>query len=89
MALPFALNNENVESIDPSNSPSWLGELKDHEIGAWVDYAFLLLLGGVPWQCYYQRVLSSKTSKRAVLLSYGGGLIALIMTIPSVIMIFS
>ena len=53
--------------------------------GLWIDYAFLLMLGGIPWQCYYQRVLSSKTSKRAVLLSYGGGLIALIMTIPSVI----
>ena len=55
--------------------------------GEWIDYAFLLMLGGIPWQCYYQRVLSSKTSKRAVLLSYGGGLIALIMTIPSVSLI--
>ena len=53
--------------------------------GVWVDYAFLLLLGGVPWQCYYQRVLSSKTSRRAQILSYGGGLIALIMTAPSVL----
>ena len=56
--------------------------------GLWIDYAFLLMLGGIPWQCYYQRVLSSKTSKRAVLLSYGGGLIALIMTIPSVSLIY-
>ena len=56
--------------------------------GLWIDYAFLLMLGGIPWQCYYQRVLSSKTSKRAVLLSYGGGLIALIMTIPSVNLIY-
>ena len=51
----------------------------------WADYAFLLLLGGVPWQCYYQRVLSSQTSKRAQMLSYGGGMIALIMTAPSVL----
>ena len=57
------------------------------DVGLWIDYAFLLMLGGIPWQCYYQRVLSSKTSKRAVLLSYGGGLIALIMTIPSVSLI--
>ena len=53
--------------------------------GLWIDYAFLLLLGGIPWQCYYQRVLSSQTSKRAQMLSYGGGLIALIMTAPSVL----
>ena len=58
------------------------------DVGLWIDYAFLLMLGGIPWQCYYQRVLSSKTSKRAVLLSYGGGLIALIMTIPSVNLIY-
>ena len=53
----------------------WIGEIKDYQIGEWIDYAFLLLLGGIPWQCYYQRVLSSTTSKRAVLLSFGGGLI--------------
>jgi len=84
LALPFALNHETVDSIDQSVTP-WFGEVESHRWGEWIDYAFLLMLGGIPWQCYYQRVLSSKTSKRAVLLSYGGGLIALIMTIPSVL----
>lgn len=82
LALPFALQNENVSSISPEVT-EWFGSLPDYEIGLWIDYAFLLLLGGIPWQCYYQRVLSSKTSTRAMLLSYGGGLIALIMTVPS------
>jgi len=84
LALPFALNHETVASIDQSVTP-WFGEIESQDWGLWIDYAFLLMLGGIPWQCYYQRVLSSKTSKRAVLLSYGGGLIALIMTIPSVL----
>jgi len=84
LALPFALNHEHVASIDPEVT-EWIGEVKTQDWGVWIDYAFLLLLGGIPWQCYYQRVLSSKTSKRAVFLSYGGGLIALIMTIPSVL----
>jgi len=84
LALPFSLNHKAVESIDPGTT-DWFGEVKSHEWGIWIDYAFLLLLGGIPWQCYYQRVLSSKTSNRAVLLSYGGGLIALIMTVPSVL----
>jgi len=84
LALPFALNHEHVASIDPEVT-EWIGEVKTQDWGIWIDYAFLLLLGGIPWQCYYQRVLSSKTSKRAVFLSYGGGLIALIMTIPSVL----
>ena len=49
-------------------------------MGLWVDYWFLLVFGGIPWQCYYQRVLSSKTANRAMFLSYGGAAIALIMT---------
>ena len=91
LALPFSLTNEHVSSIiDTSNATAswdWIGKVESHEWGTWIEYAFLLLLGGIPWQCYYQRVLSSKTSKRAVLLSYGGGLIALIMTVPSVIFV--
>lgn len=85
LSLPFALEkvHEQGGSIDPEIT-NWVGEIKDFQIGEWIDYAFLLLLGGIPWQCYYQRVLSSTTSKRAVLLSFGGGLIALIMTVPSV-----
>lgn len=90
LALPFALNHEHVASIAPgpgidSTTTDWIGTVPSHKWGEWIDVAFLLLLGGIPWQCYYQRVLSSKTSKRAVFLSYGGGLIALIMTVPSVL----
>jgi len=87
LALPFAWNSESVtESIteEPFKS-DWLGSVDAQDWGLWADYAFLLLLGGIPWQCYYQRVLSSQTSKRAQMLSYGGGLIALIMTAPSVL----
>jgi len=89
LSLPFALNSEfrrkdeNNQTI-PIGDFNWKGEIRDFEQGVWIDYAFLLLLGGIPWQCYYQRVLSSQTSARAVLLSYGGGLIALFMTGPSV-----
>merc|ERR1711997_1292021 len=90
LALPFAMTHEAVSDIYEATlsdgvTPAWYGEVKDYQWGEWIDYAFLLLLGGIPWQCYYQRVLSSQTSKRAQLLSYGGGLIALIMTAPSVL----
>ena len=66
-------------------TPAWYGEVASHQWGEWIDIAFLLLLGGIPWQCYYQRVLSSKTARRAQFLSYGGGVIALIMAGPSVL----
>ena len=55
-------------------------QVEPQDVGVWVDYWFLLVFGGIPWQCYYQRVLSSKTANRAMFLSYGGAAIALIMT---------
>ena len=84
LALPYALNNEAVGSIDVGTT-DWIGEVQSQDWGVWIDYAFLLLLGGIPWQCYYQRVLSSKTATRAQMLSYGGGkeLCFLINTIGS------
>lgn len=90
LALPFAITHEAVADIyeaklDDGVTPAWYGEIEKHKVGAWIDYAFLLLFGGIPWQCYYQRVLSSKTPLRAQLLSYGGAAIALIMTGPSVL----
>eukprot|EP00088_Acartia_fossae_P042838 TRINITY_DN4508_c0_g1_i1.p1 TRINITY_DN4508_c0_g1~~TRINITY_DN4508_c0_g1_i1.p1 ORF type:complete len:582 (-),score=104.09 TRINITY_DN4508_c0_g1_i1:949-2694(-) len=90
LALPFAFTNENVgniyeEKLANSNSPAWYGRIEEHKVGEWIDEVFLLLCGGIPWQCYYQRVLSSKSASRAQYLSYGGAAIALIMTGPSVL----
>merc|ERR1719499_2503698 len=80
-----AVSNIYEAKLDDGVTPAWYGKVEPHDVGAWVDYAFLLLLGGIPWQCYYQRVLSSKTGLRAQMLSYGGGIIALVMTGPSVL----
>ena len=38
-------------------------QVDSHLWAEWVDFWLLLLLGGIPWQCYFQRVLSAKTSK--------------------------
>jgi solute:Na+ symporter, SSS family len=49
----------------------------------WWDYALLLIFGGVPWQVYFQRVLSAKTAKVAVRLSIIAGVICLLAAIPA------
>eukprot|EP00092_Neocalanus_flemingeri_P035154 GFUD01038257.1.p1 GENE.GFUD01038257.1~~GFUD01038257.1.p1 ORF type:complete len:503 (+),score=122.31 GFUD01038257.1:142-1509(+) len=90
LALPFAMTHPAVSNIyeaklDDGVTPAWYGSVAPHEWGGWVDYALLCLLGGIPWQCYFQRVLSAQTSTRAQLLSYGGAAIALVMTGPSVL----
>ncbi len=49
----------------------------------WWDYALLLIFGGIPWQVYFQRVLSAKTAKIAVRLSIFAGVICLLAAIPA------
>lgn len=50
----------------------------------WWDYAFLLILGGVPWQVYFQRVLSAKSERTARYLSIFAGVVCLIAAIPPI-----
>lgn len=49
----------------------------------WWDYALLLIFGGIPWQVYFQRVLSAKNAKTAVRLSVFAGIVCLIAAIPA------
>ncbi len=51
----------------------------------WWDYALLLMFGGIPWQVYFQRVLSSKNEKTAVRLSIFAGFVCLLAAIPAVL----
>ncbi len=51
----------------------------------WWDYALLLMFGGIPWQVYFQRVLSSKDENTARNLSIMAGVICLIAAIPAVL----
>lgn len=51
----------------------------------WWDYAFMLMLGGIPWQVYFQRVLSARSENAAMWLSIGAGVICLIAAVPAVL----
>ncbi|MBK8395954.1 MAG: sodium:solute symporter family protein [Leptospiraceae bacterium] len=51
----------------------------------WWDYAFLLVLGGIPWHSYFQRVLAAKTDKAAVSFSILAGFICLFAAVPPII----
>ena len=49
----------------------------------WLDMAFLLIFGGIPWQVYFQRVLASKNENQAMWLSILAGFICLVVAIPA------
>lgn len=76
--------NDKVQSLS-SLDVDWIGSIKSDEYWSYLDYGLLLIFGGIPWQVYFQHVLSSKTSGRAQLLSYITAVGCLIMAIPPVI----
>lgn len=51
----------------------------------WLDSFFLLALGGIPWQVYFQRVLSAPTAKQAKQLSYIAAIGCVFMAVPSIL----
>ena len=55
-------------------------------ITSWWDTSIMLILGGIPWNCYFQRVFSSKTSKIARNQSILAGVLTILMTIPPLIL---
>ncbi|MFO8057646.1 MAG: sodium:solute symporter family protein [bacterium] len=48
----------------------------------WMDYGLLYIFGGIPWHCYFQRVLGSKSGNVARYMSIGAGVAAFILVIP-------
>ena len=48
----------------------------------WWDVSIMLMLGGVPWNCYFQRVLSCRSPRAAQGHSILSGLLTMLLTIP-------
>ncbi len=48
----------------------------------WWDVSAMLVFGGIPWNCYFQRVLSCQTPKRAQQHSLLAGLLTIAFTVP-------
>ena len=81
LCIPFSLNNSAVK-IMSWDKHDWLGNLPLNQVGQYLDNGLLLILGGVPWQVYFQRVLSTKSSFKAALLSYVAAFGCILMAIP-------
>ncbi len=50
----------------------------------WWDSALLLMFGGIPWQVYFQRVLSARDEDTAVRLSVVAGFVCIIAAVPAI-----
>ncbi|ESP01430.1 hypothetical protein LOTGIDRAFT_177946 [Lottia gigantea] len=84
IAVPFALNHESVDFSRISDS--WQGTIPTNQIGYFIDIYGVLLLGGIPWQVYYQRILACKTPERARLASLVASVATFCFAIPAACM---
>ncbi|XP_037069019.1 high-affinity choline transporter 1-like [Pollicipes pollicipes] len=83
-SIPFAMTHDAFTTLDISEN-DWIGSIESHWAGVWFDYAMLLICGGIPWQVYFQRVLSSKSPRRAQLLSFAAAGGCIFLAIPAVL----
>ncbi|XP_019644004.1 PREDICTED: high-affinity choline transporter 1-like isoform X1 [Branchiostoma belcheri] len=72
-------------TFNQTETAGWYGTWDTTYTGVWIDYALLLMCGGVPWQVYFQRVLSSRSAHRAQVLSFTAAIGCVIMAIPAVL----
>lgn len=52
----------------------------------WWDVSVMLMLGGIPWNCYFQRVLSCRTPAEAQWHSILAGLLTVACTVPPLLL---
>ena len=69
-----------VPPLEPS------GMWTTRSIVAWWDVSVMLMLGGIPWNCYLQRVLSCRSASDARAHSILSGLLTIVLTVPPLLM---
>merc|ERR1719420_2505155 len=72
------------ETSNAWSGPEWLGEIKSIDAPRWVDNFIMLIFGGLPWQAYFQRVLSANSANNARIQSVCAGFACMFMAIPSI-----
>ncbi|XP_060091302.1 high affinity choline transporter 1-like [Heteronotia binoei] len=90
ICIPFAMTNSATESISYTVAHNvfqepWGGKIEARDIGRWLDDFLYLVLGAIPWQTYFQRILSASSAKQARLISYFSGIGCFLLAIPSVL----
>ncbi|CAB3993264.1 high-affinity choline transporter 1-like [Paramuricea clavata] len=84
LAVPFAMSNDAVDPIS-EHKETWVGHWEMKKTGKWLDYVLFLTFGGIPWQAYFQRVLSCRTTKHAKYLSFAASFGCFIAAIPALL----
>lgn len=84
LAVPFVLVSAGgvaaLTAAATAPTPDW------REALVWSDWTVLLILGGIPWNVYFQRVLSARDEDAAAWLSIASGGLCLLAAIPPLLL---
>jgi high affinity choline transporter 7 len=64
--------------VPTPDAPSW----SLPAVVSWWDVSLMLMLGGIPWNCYFQRVLACRSPRDARWHSIGAGALTIALTLP-------
>ncbi|XP_070384849.1 high-affinity choline transporter 1-like isoform X2 [Dermacentor albipictus] len=82
--LPYVVMNKATGKIGtPEND--WIGTIEAKDASQVVDLLFMNTFGGIPWQAYFQRVLSTDSIFGAKMLSYLSAMCCFFVAIPSIV----
>ncbi|KAL3886225.1 hypothetical protein ACJMK2_026232 [Sinanodonta woodiana] len=84
LCVPFVLTNSEVGDIYQYKT-QWLGSVDARMSGQWIDLLIAMTFGTIPWQAYFQRVLSVRSGRQAQVLSMVGAVSALVLVTPSLL----
>ncbi len=56
------------------------------QIVGWWDLSIMLVLGGIPWNCYFQRIQACQTPAKAQWHSIVSGVVTMLMTVPPILL---
>ena len=84
LAIPFVLTSENVD-ISGTSLKDWSGTVTSKTCVLYIDTFLLIVLGGIPWQPYYQRAMSVKTNHQVKILSVSATALCIVCMVPPTI----
>ncbi|XP_076457464.1 high-affinity choline transporter 1-like [Babylonia areolata] len=85
VSLPFAMTHEAVSPLSTNATELWIKTVEPYHAGYYIDCYLVLIFGGIPWQVYFQRVLSAKSAAKAQLLSYIAAVGCIVMALPAML----
>jgi high affinity choline transporter 7 len=90
VAVPFALGGaggfDRAWGQYAAARPEGIGILPSESVLAWSDVSLMLIFGGIPWNCYFQRVLSCQSPRKAQWHSIIAGTLTIAFTIPPLLL---